>query len=118
VGDQRNVPAVLPPGKTRHSFYKRLGGHQGRYELVWDISPLPGFDPRTVQTLAFAIPTELSRPIPEKRKYNISSAINSFSTFLKFPGTFLNSVSLFFGERSITYVRLKVGNHVLGSTGS
>ena len=38
-----------PPGKTRYALYRRLGGPQGRSGQVWKISPLPGFDPRTVQ---------------------------------------------------------------------
>jgi hypothetical protein len=48
VGGQRHVPAALPPGKTRYPLYRRLGGSQGRYEGVRKLSPLPGFDPRTV----------------------------------------------------------------------
>jgi len=42
----------LPPGKTRYPLYKRLGGPQGRSGEVRKTSPPPGFDPRTVQTLA------------------------------------------------------------------
>ena len=42
----------LPPGKTRYSLYRRLGGPQGRSGQVWKISPPPGFDPRTVQPIA------------------------------------------------------------------
>ena len=42
----------LPPGKTRYSLYRRLGGPQGRSGQVWIISPPPGFDPRTVQPVA------------------------------------------------------------------
>jgi len=29
-----------------------MGGHQGRFELSEKISSLPGFDPRTVQSVA------------------------------------------------------------------
>ena len=54
--------AALPPGKTRYPLYKRLGGPQGRSGQVRKISPPPGFDPRTVQTVAVAIQSELSRP--------------------------------------------------------
>jgi len=39
----------LRPGKTRYPLYRRLGGPQGRSGQVQKISPLPGFDPRTVQ---------------------------------------------------------------------
>jgi hypothetical protein len=48
LGGHRHVPAVLPPGKTRYPLFRRLGGSQGRYEQVRKLSPLPGFDPRTV----------------------------------------------------------------------
>jgi hypothetical protein len=40
---------TLPPGKTRFSLYRRLGGPQGRSGQVRKISPPPRFDPRTVQ---------------------------------------------------------------------
>jgi hypothetical protein len=52
VGGQRHAPADLPPGKTRYPLYRRLGGAHGRSEQVWKISPPPGFDPRTVQSVA------------------------------------------------------------------
>jgi hypothetical protein len=52
VGGQRHAPAALPPGMTRYPLYRRLGGHQGRSGRVLKISPLPGFDPRTVQPVA------------------------------------------------------------------
>ena len=51
-------PGRFTPGKkTRYPLCRRLGGRQGRSEGMPKISPLPGFDPRTVQ---FAIPTELT----------------------------------------------------------
>jgi hypothetical protein len=49
VGGQRHAPAALPPGKTRHPLYTRLGRPQGRPRQVREISPPPGFDRRTVQ---------------------------------------------------------------------
>jgi hypothetical protein len=52
VGYQRHAPAALPPGKTRYPLYRRLGGPQRRSGQVCKISPLPGFDPRTVQSVA------------------------------------------------------------------
>jgi hypothetical protein len=52
MGDQRHAPAVLPPVETRYSLYTRLGVPQGRSEQVRKIWPPPGFDPRTVQTVA------------------------------------------------------------------
>jgi hypothetical protein len=33
-------------------MYRRLGGPQSRSGQVWNISPPPGFDPRTVQPVA------------------------------------------------------------------
>ena len=48
MGALRHAPAALPPGKTRYPLYRRLGGPQGRSGRVWKISPLPGFDPRTL----------------------------------------------------------------------
>jgi hypothetical protein len=52
VGGKRHAPAVLPPGKTRHPLYRRLGGPKGRSGQVRKISPPPEFDPRTVQPVA------------------------------------------------------------------
>jgi hypothetical protein len=52
VGGQRHAPAALPPGKTRYPLYRRPGGLQGRSGRVRKISPPPGFDPRTVQSIA------------------------------------------------------------------
>ena len=42
-------PCRFTPEKTRYPLYRRLGGPQGRSGRVRKISPLPGFDPRTVQ---------------------------------------------------------------------
>ena len=52
LGDQRHASADLPPGKTRYPLYRRLGGPQGRSVWVRKISPPPGSDPRTVQSVA------------------------------------------------------------------
>ena len=52
VGGQCYAPAALPPGKTRHPLYRRLGGPQGRSGKVRKFSPSPGFDPRTVRPVA------------------------------------------------------------------
>ena len=65
VAGQHHAPAALPPGKTRYPLYKRLGGPQGRSGRVRKISPLPGFDPRTVQAVAnrytdWAIPAAIN----------------------------------------------------------
>ena len=49
---QRHAPVALPLGKSRYSLYRRLGGPQGSCGRVGKISPLPGFDPLTVESLA------------------------------------------------------------------
>jgi hypothetical protein len=46
-------PGRFTPGKeTRNPLYRRLGGPQGRSGQVRTIQPPPGFDPRTVQSVA------------------------------------------------------------------
>jgi hypothetical protein len=45
-------PGRFTPGKTRYPLYGRLGGPPSRSGRVRKISPLPGFDPRTVQPVA------------------------------------------------------------------
>ena len=52
----------LPPGKTRYSLYRRLVGPQGLSGQVRKISPLPGFDPRTVQPVANRCTDYATRP--------------------------------------------------------
>ena len=52
VGGQHHAPAALPPGKNRYPLYRRLGRPQGRSGRVRKISPPPGFDPGTVQSVA------------------------------------------------------------------
>ena len=50
VGGQPYVPTTLPLGKTADThFYRKLGGTQSRSERAGKTSPLPVFDPRTVQ---------------------------------------------------------------------
>ena len=56
VGGQRHAPASLPPGKTQYQLYGRLGGPQGRCKRVGKISPPPGFEPQTVQSVAIRYP--------------------------------------------------------------
>jgi hypothetical protein len=64
VGCQRHVPAALPPGKTRHPLYRRLGETQGPSGRVRKIFTSPGFDLRTDQPVAsrytdYAIPAHM-----------------------------------------------------------
>ena len=55
----------LPSGKNRYQLHRRLGGPQGRSRRVGEISPPPGFDPRTVQPLASGY-TDWAIPAPDK----------------------------------------------------
>ena len=48
-GSASRLGRILPPGKTRYPFYRRMGGPQGRSGQVRKISSPPGVDPRTVQ---------------------------------------------------------------------
>ena len=52
VGGQRHASAALPSGKTGYPLYRRLCGPQRQSGQVRKISPLPGFDPPTVQPVA------------------------------------------------------------------
>ena len=52
MGGQRHALTALAPGKIRYPLYRSLGGLQGRSGRMRKISPLPGFDPRTVQPIA------------------------------------------------------------------
>jgi len=62
------LDGALLPGKTRDPLYRSLCAPQGRSGRVRQISPppRPGFDPRTVQSVASSY-TELSRPIMWQR---------------------------------------------------
>jgi hypothetical protein len=66
MAGQRHAQAALPPGKIRYQFYRRLGGPHDQSRRVRNISPAPGFDPRTVQLLAtryteWVIPVNVGR---------------------------------------------------------
>jgi len=43
---------LLPPEKIRYPLHRRLVGPHGWSGQVWKMSPLPGFDPRTIQPVA------------------------------------------------------------------
>ena len=61
-GSASRPVSSLPPGKTRYPLYRRLGGPQGRSGQVRKISPSPGFDPRTVQSVASRYTDYANRP--------------------------------------------------------
>jgi hypothetical protein len=52
LGGQEHTPAALHPGKTQYPLYRRLDGAQNPSGRVRKISPPPGFDPPTVQSVA------------------------------------------------------------------
>ena len=52
----------LPLGKTRYPLYRRQGGPQDRSGWVRKISPPPGFDPRTVHSVASRYTDWATRP--------------------------------------------------------
>jgi hypothetical protein len=69
---------ALPPRKIRYPLYRRLGGPQGWSGRVRKISPLPGFDPQTVQSVAsrytvWAVPVQGM----SKKVFNITPLILS-----------------------------------------
>ena len=92
-GGQRQAPASLPPGKSRYPLCSRLGGPQGRSELVGKISPSSGFDPRTVQPVTSRY-TNCAISVPMKQKtftvlslklYNGLQVLTYFSIPVKKP---------------------------------
>jgi hypothetical protein len=62
MGVQHHVPPALTPWTTRYPLYRRLGGPQGRFGRVRDISPSQDFDPRTVQTVVSHYTDWATRP--------------------------------------------------------
>jgi hypothetical protein len=52
VDGQLHAPAVLPPGNTRYTLYRRLGGPQEQSGRVGKISPSLGFSPRIFEPVA------------------------------------------------------------------
>ena len=62
VGGRRHAPAALPPGTTRHPLCRRLGGPQSWSGSVRKISAPPGFDPRTIQSVASRCTDYATRP--------------------------------------------------------
>jgi hypothetical protein len=70
VGGQRLGPAALPPGMTRHPFYRRLGGPPGPVWTGAENSLPPGFDPRTVQ-LVVSRYTDYAIPAHNSEVYNL-----------------------------------------------
>jgi len=79
VGCQRHASTGLFPGRRPVAhFHRRLGGLQGLSERVRKISPVPGFQPQTVQPVAsryyyYAIPTH---------NLYVNSVINCIVTIL------------------------------------
>jgi hypothetical protein len=68
VKSQRHSPSSFAPRKTQYLLYSRLGGYHGRSGQVGNISPPPGFDPRTVQPVAQSL-YQLSYPAHKSHLY-------------------------------------------------
>jgi hypothetical protein len=85
VGGQRHVPAVLLPGKTRYSLYRRLGGLQGRSGRVRKIPLPPELDPRTFQPVASRY-TDWAIRDPNKRHSNIYMKLKRLLSISSFGG--------------------------------
>jgi hypothetical protein len=58
---------VLNVRGRKHAEDKKNCGPQGRSGQVWKISPLPGFDPRTVQPVASRYTDYATRPEVKER---------------------------------------------------
>jgi hypothetical protein len=58
VDGHRHAPTALPPGRTRHPLFRRLGGPQGRSRRVQKISPFDTwvFQPVASRYTDYAIP--------------------------------------------------------------
>ena len=59
---QRHASAALYPGNTRYPFYMRRSGPQGRSGQERKMSPSPGFDPRTLQSVTSRYTDYATRP--------------------------------------------------------
>ena len=89
VGIQHHTSATLPPRNTRYPLYRRLGGPQVRSGRVRKILPPPGFDLRTVQSVA-SRNTDCAIPFPttqeeffEMFKLKKSNVIKKYFAFRK-----------------------------------
>jgi len=74
VGGQRQSTAALPPGELWYPFDRKLSGPQRRPGQVRKISPPPGFDARTVKSVAFLFSDNAIRA-PNQRKSRIASKL-------------------------------------------
>jgi len=111
VGGHHHAPAALPPKKeSRFPLYRRLGGPQGGSGWVLKISPPPGFDPWTVQPVAFQAMYE-----PK----NVGTNSGNLSLCVKLTPLFTNKVTLYIwcfgifspnGKHCFCYFVLKNGD--------
>jgi hypothetical protein len=68
------MPRPLP-GKAQYLLYRRLGGLHVRSERGWNISPTPGFDPRTDQPVASRY-TDYTNPAHVTYPNRIDTCVN------------------------------------------
>jgi len=92
-GGQHHTPAAFPSGNN-WLFYRRLGGPQGRPGWVRKISPTPGLNPRTVQSVAsrytaHAIPANSQYGVTSRNTYIIRVCLVSTSPALYKTRTFI-----------------------------
>jgi len=83
---------LYPPRKTRYPLCRRLGGSQGRSGLVWKISLPPGFDPRTIQSIASSY-TDCAIKLYQI-KINSCILMSEFSNIY----TLMNSLTIYSGN--------------------
>jgi hypothetical protein len=74
-GQCHALAALYPLGKTWYPLYSRLGGPQGRSGQVRKISPPPGFDPRTVQSVASRYNNYGTQPTLQCDQYIITCTV-------------------------------------------
>jgi hypothetical protein len=87
----------LPPGKNRYLLYRRLGGPKGRSGQVRKISPPPGFDLRTVLSVASRY-TDWAIAAHDQ-----STKVCEIKTIFSFPISLFLSSALFYIFIVLTY---------------
>ena len=81
VVDARPRPLCPPEKDNRYPLYRTPDGIQGRSESVRKISPLPGFDPRTVHHVA-SLYTDWAIDNNVRNRFLLVYHINSWKFYL------------------------------------
>jgi hypothetical protein len=77
--DDGQGQAPAPGRETRYPLYTRLGTSHGRSGPVWEVSPTPGFDPRTVRLVAISY-IHYGLPDPPNDTYNYQNHLSIVCT--------------------------------------